>query len=133
MFDQEQRALLERETIDFTVRVPVRDLIDLVVDEAFAPKGEYSMQEVGPVDVWSYMGPAAALTALKDHGWMFMESHVGRKWVEAALIQSDDAKFERPIEDSLHEARRKIAERDGSADTAQPQMSISVESDRDAA
>ena len=77
--DEEQRVLLEHETIDFTVKVPLRDLIDLVADEAFAPNGEYSIRDIAPVEVWSYLGPAAALTALKDHGWFFDSHHVGRK------------------------------------------------------
>lgn len=103
--DQYQRSELERVTIDFTVKVPVRDLIDLVADEALAPDGDCSIREVGAVDVWSYMGPAAALTALKDYGWMFVEGHPGQKWIEAALAQWDDDKFARPISNSLYAPR----------------------------
>lgn len=106
---RDKRELLERETIDFTVKVRVRDLIDLVADEAFAPEGEFSMRDIGPVDVYSYLGPAAALTAVKDHGWMFAEDHPGQQWIEAALMQSDENKFDRPIAESLGDARKVLA------------------------
>lgn len=113
MYDQyeEQREHLERETIDFTIKVPIRDLIDLVADEALASDGEHSVRDIAPVEVWSYVGPAAALTALKEHGWMFAEHHVGRKWIDAALMQWDDDKFARPIAESLRIARDKITSR----------------------
>lgn len=107
-YDENQRALLERATVDFTVKVPVRDLIDHVADEAFPPEGEYIIRDTAPVEVWSYLGPAAALTALKDHGWFFDSRHVRRKWVEAALMQSDDDKFARPIANSLYEKTKRL-------------------------
>ena len=108
-YDENQRASLEQETVDFTVKVPIRDLIDLVADEAYRPEGEYSIRDISPVDVWSYLGPAAALTALKDHGWFFESHNVGRKWVEAALTQADDDKFARPIASSLYEKTKRLA------------------------
>ncbi|MEM7710760.1 MAG: hypothetical protein AAF264_08430 [Pseudomonadota bacterium] len=112
MHDLEQRERLELATIDYTIRVPVRDLLDLVADEAVAPDGEFSIRDVAPADVWSYVGPAAALTSLKDHGWMFAEGHPGRKWVEEALMQWDDDKFARPIAASLPGAQKLPADRD---------------------
>ncbi|MEM7470979.1 MAG: hypothetical protein AAF340_06450 [Pseudomonadota bacterium] len=105
--DKQQREALENTTIDFTVKVPVRDLIDLVANEAM---GGSTCRSFGQMDVWSYLGPAAALTAVKDHGWMFAD-HLGPAWVEAALLQWDSEKFEKPIERDLHEAQKLVAKR----------------------
>lgn len=124
-YDEEQRALLERETIDFTVKVPVRDLIDLAAEEAFPPDGELSIREIAPVDVWSYLGPAAALTALKEHGWMFDGHHLGREWIEAALEQCEDDKFAKPIIEAIYDARRRPSGRHGPAAAAEPEIPIS--------
>lgn len=80
--DEAQRSALEKATVDFTVKVKINDLIDLVADEA---QNKQTVRDVGEVELWSYLGPVAALTALRQHGWFFGENTAGKEWVEAAL------------------------------------------------